>query len=895
MARNKSLVTSSIQDQSTKKRSIIRVIESEDSSNSTDQNNKVASISNFIPTPEQLEMFEEYGLGEALQACVLGNLEKFRSLIATPRQLGSVSNTKDKVEGSDAMLWACFAGQEHIVDEILKRMPDKIDSKNKFKQNALHMACMAGAFGIAQKLYALKPSLLNDKDDSGKTVMHYAVQGGNASLCKWVHILDGKQLNSKDEDGNKPLDSIENSDSDEADKIRNEILKVLKIENEMHLKKKARISLSDDGTLSDDEETTESSAKRSAVAVDDNSEDRVASTTDSGNKSSELHHKKRAIQQFQKERAADQQNASTADNRVAVAAQLVSKAQNTIELFDSIHLGNLEKVKSLVLADETLLSAQNQFGFNIVHAACKNGKWEIAEFLLSKAPNLIKSTCTSGNVFDVANRCKDKVVKDVMLRELFKREPEFFKDSVAKLDINYRKGLGLIANAPVDASKTPPPPPMPVSDGLGGLMQPLPLLVAVAPQQSVAAVAPTSANPSSAVIEPETVAKVTSSNQKISEHIRNRFLDCIRSGALDSVKNYLMRYDAIIDVNIQAVGSVFHYACKYNKWGIIELLLSKKPEFIDQRNRKGQTGYNLANDETKAKLDAYKQRMAQAVPAAVASTVANPVAAPVAAAAAPVEEATEAMYIKALDSGNLDEVMRLLEVTNNKFLNYVNSHRGNAFHLACFRGEWEVAEKLLGLNQNFLKSVANNGANAFHIACANGKWEVAEKLLNLNPDFINSRNNLGKTGYYLATDEIKAKLDEYKQRMAQAVLALVEPAQPQAVASTPVVPAVAKTPASLLDRVNAFCDVVVNTSRSELNIENPDLQRALNAGGIVNTLTKVEKFLSETSQLFLGAQTPAANGSVVERLGAAESVFKDMIKSIGYNQDNKALSEYLGK
>jgi hypothetical protein len=734
---------------------------------------QVKSIKKFVPTPEQIVMFEEYKLGELLQACVLGDLEKFRAnLSSSARQLGIL----DAVEGSDAMLWACYAGKSDIIDEILKINSLKIDSTNHFGTNVLQMACEVGELEIAQKLYNRKPSLLKHKDKAGKTVMHYACNSKNLAIIEWIHGLDNKQLNRKSYDKETPLEYLLKIDSLVTEEVTNKILD-LQAGTGQTLDQVLN-SLSDDNSSSDDEtESKERPTKRAAVAMSENSDTSVTSTTVGSQTPNILHHKKMFVQRARLE-AEEQQ----AEDEVLPPPPPLRRILDTTQ--PHISEAQVHPASSVAVASTSMNNEGKKRKLTITIPA----------------------------------------------------------ETVAK----FRRNGEVTETQPVAST-----------------------------------------------------AVASSSGKSFLDGIKYNFFGSVKVGNLKAVQRAINRYPALLNSTHKDIGSIFHMACNYNQWNVIEWLLSQKPEFIDQRNKNFQIGYHLANAETQSKLDAYKQRIAQAVPAAaVASTVANPIADPVAAVAStsanpivpqqqpvlpppPVTQLTRdqlgGQILTDTYKGDVNAVSSALD-KDPTFLNFVDIFGFTLSH----NGHLDMAKELFRLNPNLLTSVYKidrKEINAFDGVVkfckdANKKGAMLKFLFDQNPQFF---------------AESAAKLDaEYRKQIG--IVLSNEVAQPVVIAPAPV----QAQSSSLIDRVNALCDAVTNAAQIEFTT-NVDLQRAINAGGIAVTLSGVQKFLTETSQMYLEKGVDfVAQGSIAAKVQNTEKAFKDMMSAINPNT-NPALASYLGR
>jgi ankyrin repeat protein len=226
--------------------------------------------------------------------------------------------------------------------------------------------------------------------------------------------------------------------------------------------------------------------------------------------------------------------------------------------------------------------------------------------------------------------------------------------------------------------------------------------------------------------------------------------------------------------------------------------------------------------------------------------------------------------------GSIKVVQKLLKLKY-ALLEHTSSTGENAFHEACTNGKWEVAAELLTYTTSLLTSLSKCGRNALHYACMAQKWNVVEELLKRDKSLFDARDKNGDSPYDCCKPENKMKF-EILAREYGVSLSQNDSAQSS----------------SLIDRVNALCDAVTNAAQIEFTT-NVDLQRAINAGGIASTLSGVQKFLTETSQMYLEKGVDfAAQGSIAAKVQNTEKAFKAMMNEINPNT-NPALASYLGR
>ncbi len=218
-----------------------------------------------------------------------------------------------------------------------------------------------------------------------------------------------------------------------------------------------------------------------------------------------------------------------------------------------------------------------------------------------------------------------------------------------------------------------------------------------------------------------------------------------------------------------------------------------------------------------------------------------------------------------------------------KLLEHASRTGENPFHEACANGHWEVAAELLDWRQNFLNSQSKCGRNALHYACMEQKWNVVEELLKRDKSLFDARDKNGDSAYDCCRPENRAKFENLARKYGVSI------GQNDSAPSSPNI--------SLVDRINALRDAVVNAAQTEFGVS-VDLQRAINAGGIASTLSGVQKFLTETSQTFLEERERAVfadKGSIAANVQNTEKVFKGMMCAININITDPDLSGYLSR
>ena len=277
----------------------------------------------------------------------------------------------------------------------------------------------------------------------------------------------------------------------------------------------------------------------------------------------------------------------------------------------------------------------------------------------------------------------------------------------------------------------------------------------------------------------------------------------------------------------------------------------------------------------------------------------------------------------ASDKGHLNVVKELLSRDKeNALLNAANNEGVTALYNASQNGHLEVVTELLDKNKALLNAVNKNGVTALHGASSNGHLEVVKELLSRNPASLTGVGKLNGQEYNAFDIAVKhcrdankkaavlkflfdknleffaasaAKLDvEYRKQIG--IILPNEQAQPVVIPAQPVVSVPAPVQnVSLVDRTNALRDAVVNAAQIEFSM-NVDLQRAVNAGGISATLSGVQKFLAETSIIYLPKVVDfAAKGSLTDKVENTEIVFKAMMNEINRNITDPALSGYLSR
>ncbi|XP_025155021.1 ankyrin repeat domain-containing protein 16 isoform X2 [Harpegnathos saltator] len=89
-------------------------------------------------------------------------------------------------DGWTPLLIACRAGDENVVDLLLKHMPDCIDERSNNGRSTLHIAAFHGHERVINSLVASRPSLLNAQDSSGSSPLHEAMKSGNLNAARRI-------------------------------------------------------------------------------------------------------------------------------------------------------------------------------------------------------------------------------------------------------------------------------------------------------------------------------------------------------------------------------------------------------------------------------------------------------------------------------------------------------------------------------------------------------------------------------------------------------------------------------------------------------------------------------------------------------------------------------------
>lgn len=72
------------------------------------------------------------------------------------------------------------------------------------------------------------------------------------------------------------------------------------------------------------------------------------------------------------------------------------------DIWDDITSGNIESVKSFLLAKKVSVNEKNNVGETLLHIACKNGSIEMMKFLIENGADLDAKDSSGKTPFDVA-------------------------------------------------------------------------------------------------------------------------------------------------------------------------------------------------------------------------------------------------------------------------------------------------------------------------------------------------------------------------------------------------------------------------------------------------------------------------------------------------------------
>ncbi|XP_011870346.1 PREDICTED: ankyrin repeat domain-containing protein 16-like isoform X2 [Vollenhovia emeryi] len=118
-------------------------------------------------------------------------------------------------DGWTPLLIACRAGDENVVDILLKHLPKCIDDRSNNGRSALHIAAFHGHERVINLLVSSNANLLNARDSSGSSPLHEAVKHGNLNAAKCIISL-GADVNLVDNIGQTILHVAALTDNAEA-------------------------------------------------------------------------------------------------------------------------------------------------------------------------------------------------------------------------------------------------------------------------------------------------------------------------------------------------------------------------------------------------------------------------------------------------------------------------------------------------------------------------------------------------------------------------------------------------------------------------------------------------------------------------------------------------------
>lgn len=125
-----------------------------------------------------------------LRAVKENNVDDVKNLL----EKGVDPNTKDKINGSTVLHWACFTGNVDITKHLVEKGAD-IHAKDKQGSTAVHEAAYWGHFSILTYLVDEKSANFNARNIHGDTPLYKAIESAADSKLDVIkYLLDSKQV-----------------------------------------------------------------------------------------------------------------------------------------------------------------------------------------------------------------------------------------------------------------------------------------------------------------------------------------------------------------------------------------------------------------------------------------------------------------------------------------------------------------------------------------------------------------------------------------------------------------------------------------------------------------------------------------------------------------------------